>query len=141
MRALIACLSFAWSSVLAGDDSECVQVKGWATLDDPVRLCTYLTDEAEAQACASRGYRLAQGLTEAEVELAAQFLLLCSNEYVIEVRRAVGEADRLLVITAFLSAEGMEAADAGYYNSGRQRVLERTAGGWIERPSPVTWTE
>ena len=73
--------------------------------------------------------------------MAAQFLLLCSNEYVIEVRRAAGEADRLLVITAYLSAQGMEAADAGYYNSGRQRVLERTAGGWIERPSSVRWTE
>ena len=58
MRVLIACLSVAWSTVPAGDDTECVQVKGWATLDDPVRLCAYLTDEADARACASRGYRL-----------------------------------------------------------------------------------
>ena len=68
MRALIACLSMLWSVVLADDDAECVQVKGWATLDDPVRLCAYLTDEAEAQACASRGYRLDEGLTEASAE-------------------------------------------------------------------------
>jgi hypothetical protein len=141
MQALIACLSLVCSTVEAGDDTGCVQVKGWATLDDPVRLCAYLTADTDAEACASRGYRLGEGLTETEVELAGQFLLLCSHEYVIEVRRAVGEADRLLVITAYLSGEGMEAADAGYYNSGRQRVLEKTDGGWVERPSAVTWTE
>ena len=49
--------------------------------------------------------------------------------------------DTLLVTTAFVVDEGVEAADAGYYNSGRERILQRVDGGWVERPSAVTWTE
>lgn len=139
--ASLAFLALTGVANAADDETECLQVKGWATLEDPVRLCAYLTDPADADACEARGYRLDEGLVEAEVEVAGQFLLLCENEYVIEVRRSRGDDQRLLVSTAFVASEGAEAADAGYYNSGRERVLERTGGGWIERPSNVTWTE
>ena len=120
---------------------DCLPVRGWATLEDPIRLCAYLTDETEADACESRGYRLGDGLSEAEVEVAGLFLLLCANEYVIAVSRERGLDDTLLVTTAFVVDEGVEAADAGYYNSGRERILQRVDGGWVERPSAVTWTE
>jgi hypothetical protein len=131
----------AWSGASADGPGDCLPVRGWATLEDPIRLCAYLTDETEAEACESRGYRLGDGLSEAEVEVAGQFLLLCANEYVIAVSRRRGDDDTLLVTTAFVVDEGVEAADAGYYNSGRERVLQRVGGGWVERPSAVTWTE
>lgn len=139
--AAIAVALATWSAASADGPGDCLPVKGWATLEDPIRLCAYLTDEAEADACESRGYRLAEGLSEAEVEVAGQFLLLCANEYVIAVSRALGEDDTLLVTTAFVTGEGVEAADAGYYNSGRERILQRVGGGWVERPSAVRWTE
>jgi hypothetical protein len=143
-RAGLAAVAFivaAWSGAFADGPGDCLPVRGWATLEDPIRLCAYLTDETAAEACESRGYRLGNGLSEAEVEVAGQFLLLCANEYVSAVSRQRGEDDTLLVTTAFVVDEGVEAADAGYYNSGRERVLQRVGGGWVERPSAVTWTE
>ncbi len=143
-RAGLAAVAFAvasWSGASADAPGDCLPVRGWATLEDPIRLCAYLTDETEADACESRGYRLGEGLSEAEVEVAGLFLLLCANEYVIAVSRERGLDDTLLVTTAFVVDEGVEAADAGYYNSGRERILQRVGGGWVERPSAVTWTE
>lgn len=140
-RCAITALAAGLSAAPPVAGADCVQVKGWSTLQDPVRLCAYLTDETAASACAARGYRLGDGLTEAEVGEAAQFLLLCADEFVIEVRRPAGETGRLLVTTAFLADDGMEGPDEGYYTSGRQRILDRTGSGWIEKPSSVTWSE
>ena len=133
-------LCLALGGVSTSWASECVEVKGWETLDDPVRLCAYLTDPGEAGACRQRGYRLGEDVTEADVGVAKQFVLLCANEYVIGVAidsRSDSGADRLEVTTAIV-----EVGDAasGYYDRGQVRLLERMGAGWVQRPGQQ-WSE
>ena len=127
--------------VLAGSwASACVEVKGWETLDDPVRLCAYLADPGEAEACEQRGFRLGDGLSDSEIDIARQFVLLCSNEYVIGVERdsAGAPSQNVLAVTTAI-VDGGDAA-SGYYDRGRVRILEADGGGWSQRPGE-SWSE
>lgn len=119
---------------------ECLPVKAWTVLDDPVRLCAYLTDPQEAAACEARGFRLGQGVDENEAQIALQALLLCLNEFVIGVERedpGSEPAERLAVTTATV-AQGDAAS--GYYDRGRVRILVRERGSWIEE-TITPWEE
>lgn len=120
--------------------SDCVEVKGWETLDDPVRLCAYLTDRDQAEACERRGYRLEENLSETEVDMARQFVLLCANEYVIGVQSETdsGSRPRRLAITTAIVEDGDAAS--GYYDGGLIRLLDRVGVGWSQQPGQ-TWSE
>jgi hypothetical protein len=120
--------------------SACVEVKGWETLDDPVRLCAYLSDPGKAEACEQRAYRLGDGLSEQEIDIARQFVLLCSNEYVIGVEReSPGAPGRNVLAIKTAIVEGGDAA-SGYYDRGHVRFLEADGGGWSQRPGG-SWSD
>lgn len=121
-------------------DGECVPVKPWATLEDPVRLCAYLADDDVAAACEARGFRLGEDVDEIEARNALQTMLLCQNEFVIAVERDTppGEGeDRLAVTTAILRDND---AASGFYDHGKVRILARRHGTWAEE-SVSQWSE
>jgi len=123
--------AIASSPPLASQNS-CVPVKGWTTLEDPVRLCAYLTDDEQAAACERRGFRLGEGVDENEAAVALQALLLCAEEYVIGVEHEgpATENPRRLAVTTAMVDEGDAAS--GYYDRGRVRVLVHQEGTWTE---------
>ena len=126
-------MSSAWGS-------PCVEVKGWDTLDDPVRLCAYLSDPDEAEACERRGYRLGDGLTESDIDIVRQFVLLCSNEYVIGIKiESVPDSSPVVLAVTTAIVDGVDAA-AGYYDHGRVRILAADGRGWSQR-SNGSWSE
>jgi hypothetical protein len=115
-------------------------VKPWTTLEDPVRLCAYLSDDEAAAACEARGFRLGEDLDEAEVRMALQALLLCNHEFVIGVEREITEGDegrRLAVTTAILRETDLAS---GYYDHGMVRILAGREGIWVEE-SVSHWSE
>ncbi len=115
-------------------------VKPWATLEDPVRLCAYLTDDDAAAACEARGFRLGEGVDENEARMALQTLLLCQHEFVIGVERETAHGEdvrRLAVTTAILREDDLAS---GYYDHGMVRVLAGRQGIWTEE-SVTPWSE
>ena len=115
-------------------------VKPWTTLEDPVRLCAYLSDDEAAAACEARGFRLGEDLDEAEVRMALQALLLCNHEFVIGVEREIAQGDegrRLAVTTAILRETDLAS---GYYDHGMVRILAGREGIWVEE-SVSHWSE
>jgi hypothetical protein len=120
--------------------AECIPVKPWATLDEPVRLCAYLSDDAAAEACEARGFRLGEGVDETEALTALQSLLLCQHEFVIGVEQERGDPEedrRLAVTTAILREEDLSS---GYYDHGMVRILVGRQGIW-EEESVSRWSE
>ena len=128
-----------WASALAAEDG-CVPVKGWMPLEDPVRLCAYLTDDEQAAACERRGFRLGEGVDENEAVVALQALLLCAEEYVIGVEHEgpATESPRRLAVTTAMVDEGDAAS--GYYDRGRVRILVHQEGAWTEE-TVAEWEE
>jgi hypothetical protein len=121
-------------------DGECVPVKPWATLEDPVRLCAYLADDDVAAACEARGFRLGEGVDEIEARNALQTMLLCQNEYVIGVERDMspGEGESRLAVTTAIVRD--RDAASGFYDHGKVRILARRQGTWAE-DSVSQWSD
>lgn len=144
-RRTIRAAALIWLVVLPADPptvaaDDCLPVKAWTVLDDPVRLCAYLTDPQEVAACEARGFRLGQGVDEHEAQIALQALLLCMDEFVIGVARedpGIEPAERLAVTTATVARAD---AASGYYDQGRVRILVRERGSWIEE-TITRWEE
>lgn len=129
---LLTLLSFgiADPAVTAEPADGCLRVKGWETLPETGRLCAYLADVDAMDRCEQRGYRLDDRLTTEVVASMQQSLLLCQDEYVIEVRGGNGsDKGTLSVKTALLETSGELA---GEYTRGRVLRLERDGPVWRE---------
>ena len=123
-----------------GPDAGCIPLKPWTTLEDPLRLCAYLSDDDAAAVCEARGFRLGEDVDETEALTALQALLLCQHEFVIGVERERGDPEedrRLAVVTAILREHELAS---GYYDHGMVRVLVSRQGIWYEE-SASRWSE
>ena len=132
LQVMIAILAAGPTPAAPPAGEACLRVKGWETLPDMGRLCAYLADPDAVDVCEQRGYRLGDGVTLDAASSVQQYVLLCQNEYVIEVRRYRGrhlQAESLLISTALLETSGRLQ---GEYTRGR--VLRMTGDGpaWRE---------